>query len=55
MSGKENTPRVTIVEKMKRRIMVGDTDLGRELTEKIEDLKELISAYRKGILKEKMV
>lgn len=53
--GKENTPRVTIVEKMKRRIMVGDTDLGRELTEKIEDLKELISAYRKGILKEKMV
>ena len=53
--GKENTPKVTIVEKMKKRVMVGDTDLGRELTEKIEDLTELVNAYRKGILKEKMV
>ena len=46
---------MTIVEKMKKRVMVGDTDLGRELTEKIEDLTELVNAYRKGILKEKMV
>ena len=33
--------------------MVGDTDLGEELTEKINDLKELVEAYRKGVLKEK--
>ena len=46
---------MTIVEKMKRRIMVGDTDLGGELTERIEDLKELVKVYRNGILKEKMI
>ena len=52
--GKENTPKVTIVEKMKSRVMVGDTDLGQELAERIADLKELVSAYREGILKEKV-
>ena len=52
--GKENTPKVTIVEKMKRRVMVGDTDLGKELAERIEDLKALVDAYRKGVLKEKV-
>ena len=31
---------MTIVEKMKKRIMVADTDTGRELAAKIEDLKE---------------
>lgn len=55
LPGKENTPRVTIVEKMKTRVMVGDTDLGRELAARIDDLKELVNAYREGILKEKMV
>lgn len=53
--GKENTPKVTIVEKMKNRVMVGDTDLGKELAGRIEDLKELVAAYREGIIKEKMV
>ncbi len=53
--GKKNTPKVTIVEKMKKRVMVGDTDLGGELTEKINDLKELVSAYRKGVIKEKIL
>lgn len=53
--GKENTPKVTIVEKMKTRVMVGDTDLGKELAGRIEDLKELVLAYREGIIKEKMV
>lgn len=51
---KESTPRVTIVENMKRRVMVGDTDLGKGLLERIEDLKELVMAYREGIIKEKM-
>ena len=53
--GKKNTPKVTIVEKTKKRIMVGDTDLGKELAARIEDLKELVAAYRDGILKEKLV
>ena len=51
---KDNTPKVTIVEKMKNRIMVADTDTGKELAAKIADLKELVAAYRGGILKEKM-
>ena len=45
---------MTIVEKMKKRIMVADTDTGRELAAEIEDLKELMAAYRGGILKEKL-
>ena len=50
----ENTPKVTIVEKMKRRVMVADTDTGRELEARIEDLKELVAAYRGGVIKEKI-
>ncbi|MEG0689358.1 MAG: fructose-bisphosphatase class III, partial [Hungatella sp.] len=53
--GMENTPKVTIVEKMKNRVMVGDTDLGKELADRIADLKELVGAYREGILKEKII
>ena len=49
---KDSTPRVMIVEKMKKRVMVADTDQGRELAERIEDLKELLQAYRKGALSE---
>lgn len=48
----ENTPRVAIVEKMKDRIMVSDTDKGKELMAQIEDLKELSAAYRRGDIKE---
>lgn len=50
----ENTPKVTIVEKMKNRVMVADTDTGRELAAKIADLKELVAAYRGGVIKEKL-
>ena len=42
------------MEKMKKRVTVGDTDLGAELMEKIDDLKELVNAYREGVLKERM-
>ncbi len=49
----ELTPRVSIVEKMRKRIRVADTDEGRELAGRIEDLKELLEAYRKGVLKER--
>lgn len=50
----ESTPRVSIVEKMQNRIMVADTDVGKELSRRIEDLKELVAAYREGVLKEKI-
>ncbi|MCD8084109.1 MAG: fructose-1,6-bisphosphatase [Clostridiales bacterium] len=49
---RENTPKVAIVEKMKSRVMVADTDDGRELHERIEDLKELVAAFRRGDIKE---
>lgn len=48
----ESSPKVSIVEKMKNRVMVADTDKGRELTETIEDLKELVAAFRRGDIKE---
>ncbi|WP_367569385.1 fructose-1,6-bisphosphatase [Lacrimispora sp.] len=51
---KESTPRVSVVENMKKRVMVADTDKGAELAVHIEDLKELVTAYREGILKEKV-
>ncbi|MBD9008645.1 MAG: fructose-bisphosphatase class III, partial [Clostridium sp.] len=50
----ENTPKVMIVEKMKKRVMVADTDTGKELAAKIADLKELVAVYRGGIIKEKL-
>lgn len=50
----ESTPRVSVVEKMKRRIMVVDTDKGKELKAQIADLKELVAAYREGSIKERV-
>lgn len=52
--GQENTPRVSIVEKMKKRVMVADTDMGVQLSAQIDDLKELVNAYRAGLLKERI-
>ena len=52
--GGENTPKVYIVEKMKNRWMVADTDLGKEIASRVEDLKELVAAYRRGDIKEKI-
>ncbi len=51
---KESTPKVSVVENMKHRVMVADTDKGTELTGRIEDLKELVAAYREGIIKERV-
>jgi len=48
----ESTPRVSIVEKMKSRVMVGNTDKGKELKAMIEDLTELVAAFRRGDIKE---
>ena len=42
-----------IVELSSKRMMVKDTDKGRELSIQIEDLKKLLVAYRTGIIKEK--
>ena len=54
MTQKRSTPKVSIVEKMKNRVMVADTDKGAELQERIADLKELVAAFRRGDIKEQM-
>ena len=40
-----------VVEHLDKRILVRDTDNGKKLQEQIEDLKELLVAYRKGIIR----
>ena len=42
-----------IVEMSSHRMLVADTDKGEELRTQIADLKQLLYAYRHGILKEK--
>lgn len=37
-----------VFEMMPRRMLVRDTDAGRELTERMNDLRELLDAYREG-------
>lgn len=49
----EHTPEIHLVEKLPRRANISDTDKGRELAAQIEDLRELMAAYRRGELKEK--
>ena len=44
--------RVAVRYTSKRRL-VGDTDTGKALKERIDELKRLLEAYRKGIIKEK--
>ena len=42
-----------IVEMSTKRMMVKDTDKGKELAVQIEDLKKLLVGYRTGLIKEK--
>lgn len=49
----ENTPTVSIAEVIKKRVTVADTDIGRMLLAQIEDLTDLLNAYKEGIIKEK--
>ena len=42
-----------IVEEEENRIMVADTDQGVIIRERIRDLKELLKAYRSGLIRER--
>ena len=44
-----------IVEMSTQRMMVKDTDKGRELVTQINDIKKLLMAYRTGLIKEKSI
>ena len=41
------------VELTDRRTLVGDTDIGKKMRERIAELKELITCYRTGVIIEK--
>jgi len=41
-----------VLERAETRKLVSDTDIGKDLREQIQDLKLLLAAYRKGIIKE---
>ena len=41
-------------ENIQTRKRVADTDIGEKLKEEVEDLKQLLVAYREGELKEKI-
>lgn len=45
---------LTVVQRVHDRILVGDTDNGRDLKEQIRDLEQLLSAYRNGEIIEKL-
>lgn len=49
----EVAPSVQIVELMKRRMSVSDTDEGKELARQIQELQALLTAYRTGQIKER--
>ncbi|MCC8169171.1 MAG: fructose-bisphosphatase class III, partial [Oscillospiraceae bacterium] len=40
-----------VIEYAPRRLLVEDTDTGKALNKKIQDLHALVDAYRKGIIK----
>ena len=42
-----------IITRTDHRILVSETDYGQEIRSRIEDLKELLRAYRKGFIKER--
>ena len=46
-------PEVHVTERLPERMKVVDTDIGVQLKEQIDDLKELVNAYREGVIKEK--
>ena len=44
---------IQLVELSTKRVLVKDTDRGRELMTQIEDLKKLLVAYHNGMIKER--
>ena len=53
MRGTDIKSTTQIVEMSAHRMLVADTDKGEDLREQISDLRQLLKAYRHGILKEK--
>ena len=47
-----HAPSWRIVETLSERMLIIDTDQGAELVQRVDDLKALVEAYKKGLLKE---
>ena len=45
---------IMVVKRLKDRLAVGDTDVGRDLKDQIHDLERLLEAYRNGEIIEKL-
>lgn len=48
-----HSPVITVVNNMPKRMLVADTDLGKELARERAELGELVKAYKSGEIKEK--
>lgn len=46
---------LTVVKRVHDRVLVGDTDIGRDLKDQVKDLERLLMAYRNGEIIEKLV
>ncbi|GAB4121280.1 MAG: fructose-1,6-bisphosphatase [Roseiflexaceae bacterium] len=46
------TPRTEVIESYPQRLLIADTDIGRDLFGQLEDLNRLVEAYRQGVLVE---
>ncbi len=55
LHGKDIISTTQLVELSSHRVMVRDTDKGAELVKQIHDLFNLLTAYRKGIIKERYI
>ena len=53
ISGLDIHSRVQLEDFTHQRILVSDTDRGRELTRQVDDLKHLLQAYQRGFIKER--
>ena len=49
-----HSPVITIVKNMRKRVLIQDTDIGKELMREKEELKELVAQYRSGAMKQKL-
>ncbi|MGN0709188.1 MAG: fructose-1,6-bisphosphatase [Anaerovoracaceae bacterium] len=48
-----HSPEMKIVQNLSERMLIVDTDKGKEINDSIDDLTALVQAYKEGIIKEK--
>ena len=54
LKGTDIHSRVALEEFKNHRMLVRETDLGKEIEQQIKDLEKLLMAYRHGVVKEKV-